>query len=242
MSPATSIASRHIRQSVFPRRPLEHTACATPRPTATPWPSSPRCTGGPPSAACLAIAQPLHGMPRSSRPCKPPCHRRSHTARGSGRGWARTYLDAPVVAAHLAAIESQSKHRGHREQVTGTSERRGHAKECHRATIDIEFLEAGHARFSAAPGTSCFGHGHGHDHGHDHVYDLRLHPAGVGFVGPIAKHAPMRRPKAPPHRPVRRTRPGTRPRWWRPSPRSGARSARCPPRRSVRRPSRGTDP
>ena len=33
------------------------------------------------------------------------------------------------------------------------------------------------------------GHGHGHGHGHDydHGHDLRLHPAGDGFVAPEAK-------------------------------------------------------
>ena len=31
------------------------------------------------------------------------------------------------------------------------------------------------------------GHGHGHDHGHGHGHDVRLHPAGDGFVAKIAK-------------------------------------------------------
>jgi hypothetical protein len=31
------------------------------------------------------------------------------------------------------------------------------------------------------------GHGHGHGHDYDHGHDLRLHPAGDGFVAPKAK-------------------------------------------------------
>ena len=47
------------------------------------------------------------------------------------------------------------------------------------------------------------GHGHGHDYDYDHGHDLRLHPAGNGFVAPKAKRHRWLRPDPAPWRGIR---------------------------------------